>query len=390
MNLLTTPQELKTSQIFKGLIYGQPGVGKSTLALSAPNPVCIDFDKGMKRVEPQFQTPSLQVETYQEVLDLLNSDEIESFETIVIDTLGKLIDRIGDYVAAENPKFRQGNGTMTMQGWGAIKGHFLNLLKLLESKNKSIIFVAHESEEKSDDKTIKRPDCSGSARKDIVKELDFMGYMEMAGNKRTISFSPSDKFYAKNSLGLNEYIEIPNTAKGNVFISEKIVRLTVQRLQEQSDLRVQYDELKQLINSNISELKTVEEVNNYYQEMGKKDPIWDSVFYEKKLLADRIKELDIEFNKESKEFESIKEVKASEEHDPEVKKEEMLYQEIKKSIEDCGSVEELEGLLEGDDTKRDVNWLRQLQNDSYILLMECVEDMKNLLDPEDNIVEGVC
>ena len=33
---------------FKGLIYGQPGIGKSTIALSAPNPVMVDAEKGLK------------------------------------------------------------------------------------------------------------------------------------------------------------------------------------------------------------------------------------------------------------------------------------------------------------------------------------------------------
>ncbi len=189
MSLLTKPSDLVGQKTFKGLIYGQPGIGKSTLSLSAPNPVCIDFDKGMRRVQPQFRAPSLQVDTYNQVLELLNSEEMNSFDTIIIDTLGKLVDRIGDYVASKNPKARQGDGTMSMKGWGEVKQAFLNLLKLLEAKNKSVIFVAHESEEKNGDVTIKRPDCSGSARKDIVKELDFMGYIcERLSPVRSITF----------------------------------------------------------------------------------------------------------------------------------------------------------------------------------------------------------
>lgn len=317
MSLLTKPGDLTESQTFKGLIYGQPGIGKTTLALSAPNPVCIDFDKGMHRVQPQFRVPSLQVDNYKDVIELLNSDEIKPFDTIVCDTLGKLVDRICDYVASNNPKARQGDGQMTMKGWGEVKVAFQNLLKLLQSKGKSVIFVAHESEEKNGDDTIKRPDCSGSARKDIVKELDFMGYMEMVGNKRTINFSPTDKYYAKNSLGLDHAIEVPDTNKGNIFIARDIVKLSNERLAEQAALRDQYDDLIAIIDSNIENLKTTEDVNAYYAEMGKKEVIWDSAFYEKRKLADRVIELEIKFDKETKQFVSLKPEKkvASKKHE---------------------------------------------------------------------------
>lgn len=302
MSLLTNPSDLKSSSIFKGLIYGQPGIGKSTLALSAPNPVCIDFDKGMKRVEPQFQTASLQVESYSQVLELLNSEELKGFDTIVIDTLGKLIDRICDYVALQNPRLRQSDGQMVMKGWGNVKVAFHSLLKILESKNKSVIFVAHEAEEKDNEVVIKRPDCAGAARKDVAKELDFMGYMEMVGSKRSISFFPSEKFHAKNSLGLNTYIEVPDTKVGNVFISEKIVRLTDERLKEQASLREEYDTLKALIEGNIESLNTLDELNDYYKEMGSKRVIWDSSFYEKMLLSEKVKELGFEFDKQARVF----------------------------------------------------------------------------------------
>jgi hypothetical protein len=303
MSLLTKPSELTTVQTFKGLLYGQPGSGKTTLALSAPNPVCIDLDRGMHRVQPQFRVASLQVNTYNEVLALIESDEINPYETIVCDTLGKLIDRMCDYVAAKNPKARQADGQMTMKGWGEVKATFHAFFKLLASKNKSLLFVAHESEEKSGDDTIKRPDCAGSARKDIVKELDFMGYVEMIGGKRVINFNPSDKFYAKNSLDLPQGIEIPNPERnGNTFIAKQIVELSRTRAVNQVELREKYEAIVGLIESNIAELKNAAEVNGYYADMGKKEVIWDSALLEKRLLAERIATINVEFDKATKLF----------------------------------------------------------------------------------------
>lgn len=303
MSLLTKPGDLIPNTLFKGLIYGQPGSGKTTLALSSPNPVCIDFDRGMHRVQPQFRVPSLQVDTYKQVLELIGSEEIAPFDTIVCDTLGKLIDRMCDYIASNNPKARKSDGGMTMQGWGEVKTTFQTFFKLLAAKNKSLLFVAHESEEKNGDETIKRPDCSGSARKDIVKELDFMGYVEAVGSKRIINFNPSDKFYAKNSLDLPQGIELPDPVKtGNNFIAKQVVELMRVRAVNQAELLEKYEALISLIDMNIEALKTAEDVNGYYAEMGKKQVIWDSAFYEKRKLNDHLPKIGVEFDKAGKVF----------------------------------------------------------------------------------------
>lgn len=50
MSLLTQPSELKHNQPISCLIYGQPGTGKTTLALSADKPVLIDLDRGLYNI----------------------------------------------------------------------------------------------------------------------------------------------------------------------------------------------------------------------------------------------------------------------------------------------------------------------------------------------------
>ena len=303
MNLITKPSELKSNLILKGLIYGQPGIGKTTLALSANNPLLIDFDKGLHRVAPAYRSDSLQVENYEQVLELLNSDEIQNYDTIVIDTLGKLVDRIADYAAKLNPKIRQADGQMSQKGWGAIKSHFQNLIKLLDAKKKSAIFIAHETEEKDDEKTKKRPDCSGSARKDIVKELDFMGYMSMAGTKRVIDFSPSEGYYAKNSIGLEGSIEVSQIKGENNFLIKNIFEASKRRVKEQTELAGKFESIKIMIDQRLDELSSLNEVNDYYKNGYQKlERIWSSFEYEQVKLQEKVKALGFEFNKKTKEF----------------------------------------------------------------------------------------
>jgi hypothetical protein len=304
MSILKNPNEIHEALTLAGIIYGQPGVGKSTLALSAPNPVMIDADKGMKRVEKRFQVPSLPLNNYKDLLELMQSKEIDPFDTIVFDTLGKLVDRMSDYLGEENPKNKKGDGSLSMQGWGALKVEFQKLLKLAQSKNKHLIFVAHEKEEKDGDTRIVRPDVSGSSGKDLVKDLDFMGYMEMKGTKKTISFNPSEKFYAKNSLKLPNVIDVPDTniVGENTFIQKFIIEKTVERLQEDNEQNAKYDELLEELTAAINKVKDAKTANEALKAVNESAVIWDSQRVAKKALNEKVKALGLAYDKEKSEF----------------------------------------------------------------------------------------
>lgn len=85
--LIKKPFELKVQTSIKTLLYGQPGIGKTTLALSAPSPLLVDFDNGVHRVDPMHQSDTVQVESWQSMLDLLNNEDLASYKTLIIDTI---------------------------------------------------------------------------------------------------------------------------------------------------------------------------------------------------------------------------------------------------------------------------------------------------------------
>lgn len=308
MSLIKKPNELTQSKIkLKGLVYGQPGVGKTSLALSAPKPLLIDFDNGLRRVAKQYQTDSVQIESYQNLLDILTKEDISGYETIVIDTLGKTIDRMGDWLAISNPKLKQSDGQLSQKGWGSIKGEFQRLLKLLEGKSKSVIFVSHEREEKVDDKVNKRIDVSGSAGKDVIKELDFVGYMSIQGGKRTIDLSPNDNFYTKNSLGINCFLEYKPLAGINNFLSEAIFDAYQEKLKKDEELGKEYDALIEELKTKVANIKDLEQLNSYYNAVyNKHDKLWSSYQMEGAFLKAKVDELGCEFDKEDKEFRAKK------------------------------------------------------------------------------------
>jgi hypothetical protein len=303
MAIVKLPNEIFTTGTIVGLIYGQPGVGKTTCALSAPDPVLIDADNGLKRVNKRFQCPSVPLKDYREFMELLNSDELAPFKTIVFDTLGKLVDMMGDYVATLAPANKQANGALTQKGYGALKVEFQRMLRLVKQRGKHLIFVAHEREEKDGDTKIIRPDVSGSSGKDLVKDLDFMGYMEMYGDKRTISFSPTEKYYAKNSIGLTQRLEVPDPdVVGNSFVQKHVIEAYAARLAEDQLENQKYDALLANLYSLIDSVSDAKTADIALATVNAAPVMWDSSRQAKSRLATKTKALGLSYDKASAKF----------------------------------------------------------------------------------------
>lgn len=312
MSMFKKPSELAYNSTIKALVYGQPGLGKSTLALSTPNPVLFDFDGGIQRVNGAFQCPTLQVQDWTEVLQALQELEKDSndFKTIVIDTAGKMLDYMSTYIIQQDNRLGKRDGSLTLQGFGARKIMFINFLKRVSMMGKHVIFVAHEREEKDGDIRIVRPEIGGSSAGDLIKELDLVGYMQAIGNKRTISWTPQEKFYAKNTCNLPPMQEIPVIidAQGKIvghndFMS-KIFENYDNYLKQESNTRKKYDELISEIEGEVACICDAEQANSYVLSMKDKKQIWDSNAHAKSLITDRCKELGLKFNKTTKKYEA--------------------------------------------------------------------------------------
>ena len=86
------PNELDFSgKKFMCIISGQPGLGKTTLALSAPKPFLFDTDNGVARVKAEHRCVTSNVSSYDELLEDMESQEYKEAETAVIDTGGTLV-----------------------------------------------------------------------------------------------------------------------------------------------------------------------------------------------------------------------------------------------------------------------------------------------------------
>lgn len=178
------------------LLYGQPGIGKSTLGYSAADPLLLDFDAGAHRAANRRDT--LRIDTWADVEELLRSkSQLEPYQSVVLDTVGRSLDLLSVDIIEQNPKYNR-DGALTLQGYGVLKTRFRLLMTQLRSLGKDIVLLAHTREEKDGDVTVMRPDIIGASYQEVMKLADFVGFVYMRGRERVIDFSPTDRWTGKN------------------------------------------------------------------------------------------------------------------------------------------------------------------------------------------------
>ena len=247
MSKIKKKNEIELPKTIVGCITGVCGIGKTTLALSAPKPLLLDTDNGIHRVQSEYRSDVVQVKSYQDILDVLEED-LSDYETIVIDTLGELVNFMLKYFADKDKSLITRGGTYNIKIWGFIKQEFQNLKLKLQLLNKHLIFVSHVKEDKDGENKVYRMDVAGSTSETVTKILDFLGFCEVLGKTRSISFTPSARFYAKNSIGLNDYLEIPQLKTGdkNDFLTKEVIEPTIaKRKQESEALKINEEKLQQ-------------------------------------------------------------------------------------------------------------------------------------------------
>ena len=307
MTFLTKPNELKSPTTIKGLILGDTNNGKTTLALSMPDAVLIDFEGGIARVSKQWQTLSMQVKNFGDFLNFITSKEASQFKTIVIDPIGEMADQIKAYVINKNPKIANDGRKL----YPAIANEFKNIWALLKNKNLSIIFVSHTDEVMKDDVESLKIRCEGSFIKGFIPtQVDFVAILRRKDEKgkttRYLDFRKNESFtFAKRWAELEEVIEVPTlqASEKNDFLEKVILEKWKEKGEKEEKQNQEYDDLIETIKASISEISDLEALNHYYTTFyNKRDKVWSSHQIEEALLKAKVKELNCEFNKKEKIF----------------------------------------------------------------------------------------
>lgn len=259
LNIVTAVQPLHIQNLIV-FIYGDPGVWKTSLAFTAKNPILFDFDKGAYRASNRKDT--VQIQHWSEVANISPND-LAGYDTIVIDTAGRVLDMITDVLKTDGKNVRRGSNELSMQGYGKLGSIFTNWLKMLRNMGKDIVILAHAGEDKDGDNIIKRPDMVGGSKKEVYKIADMMGYMTTVqgqnGVERVLSFDPSPSYLAKDSGKIGNVTLVPMSQNPQQLAN--IIQTTKDHINSLSDYQIKCQQDLDEIRSELMEAQTADDLN---------------------------------------------------------------------------------------------------------------------------------
>jgi hypothetical protein len=222
----------KISEPFTCLIYGIAGIGKTTLASKAPNPLFIDLEEGTGRID----TARIKVKTREQLSEAFAWAAKQHHQTIVLDSMTAIEKLMIRKLLKENPKWKG-----TLQGAGYGNGYkalvdmwqeIMNGVAHLKANGKNVICIGHARVKAFADpmtETYDRyePDIEKQAfsvvhgaldavlfyryRTHVRESGDEKRYLAMGGDDRELFTIEQPAFIAKNRYNLEPVIENPTS-----------------------------------------------------------------------------------------------------------------------------------------------------------------------------------
>lgn len=303
--MIVHPENMNFSdKKFSMILWGSPGVGKTTLALSAPNPILLDFDRGISRVRASHRRDTSVCANYKEVLADINSPDMRNYETVVIDTGGSFVTFLKDWAKTEKKAVTKSGEFDGRRGFGLVKSEFASFTEDIKTRlNMNIIYVFHSNEEKDKDgNPIQRLVCEGSVRNSVWTPCDFGGYIQMIGTQRVICFTPEQEYFAKGCHGITGKIAIPELGPNdpNDFITRlfETAKANIQAENEElAPIREQYELVMASVRQMVDTVVDIETANRVAKDIPTLAHAMTSLKESSALLTAKVKSLGLIYSK---------------------------------------------------------------------------------------------
>lgn len=277
------------------VIYGTPGVGKTSLFNTSKNPILLDCDRGADRSINRQDT--IMASNWQEVLK--DESEIKNYSTLGIDTAKAVLDDfLMNFVIEQDYKLK----TNKLKAYGAIGDEFKLFINKRRGEDIDIVVIAHVKEDKDGDVIKFSPDVTGQSKDLLLRIADQVGFVTMVNNKRSIMFEPTDRTVGKNVARI-QALEVPDESNPEFLnFMDTIIMRVKDAIQQQSEAqRLVVEKIKELTNC-IETLETPDCADAILEDINKQSKAQQSGL--KTLLLKKCESIKITFNKDSKKFES--------------------------------------------------------------------------------------
>jgi len=197
------------------LLYGAPGVGKSTFCANLKDAVFLDTEQGLKHLHT-YQVPVTSWPELDEAIRALLSGD-HTFRVVIIDTLDEIVSLAIRHVCAKlniEDMTDRGGG---IRAWGLVNRRLNDALKLLAAGPFGVVWLSHEktvsvatdghiirADERYKGPVVQRvmPSVSGKAGQIVTSLCDVVMRATIQGERRVVETQPSESRIAKDRTGI--------------------------------------------------------------------------------------------------------------------------------------------------------------------------------------------
>lgn len=302
---ITKADEVMEVKTLVCTLYSQPGLGKTSLAFTARNPLLFDFDGGAYRAVDRGDT--VQVEKWADVAQITPAD-LEGYDTIILDTVGKALDFLAADIIASSPKLGYA-GALNQQGWGQLGVKFRNFLASLQRHGKDIILVSHMDEKADGDEIKERLKIQGGSKDLVLTDSDMIGRISIMNRQRMLVFSPTETSYGKDPANFDA-ISVPAAGSSAfaTFMADTLDRAKA-ALNELSAAQVERKSEVEWFRQHVPDIRDADGINAVLERAKRagRDVA--------KTVADRAKELGLEFDPERRAYVYLEEFDPDDDED---------------------------------------------------------------------------
>ena len=283
LNIISPIQPITVNAI-KVYFYGDPGMYKTTLGMTANKALIIDADKGAYRTGVNRRADVVVAECWNDIVNISPAD-LEPYQTVVFDTIGRVLDLIKSHLANDS-KNTKGDGTLKLNVQGVANNMFSTFVNRIISTGRDVVFIAHATEDKNDSLTLIRPDLGGKNRQEIYRLCDAMAYLCLETNKkgvqeRVLKFQSQEGYHSKDAGDLGN-VPVPDLreSQNSNFLGGLIesVKTTLNTMtpeqQETQKLKLEWEQWEK----SCSEAKFPSDFNILMSELNQEHPYFKTMW----------------------------------------------------------------------------------------------------------------